>query len=326
MREKPETDSQAKLANLEINPVPENARVGFVETPDGMKLRYARWQTALRPSKGTVIILQGRAESIEKYFETITDLRERGFGVLTFDWRGQGLSSRLLRDPDKGHIEHFDQYLVDLETILSEVALPDCTGPFYMLGHSTGGLIALLAAPALSNRIRRLVLISPLMGLRGLPVSQKTVQRLGGLLSFIGLGRIALRGGGRDLINRKFVGNNLTSDTERFHRNGVVLKEEPDVSIGAPTVSWMFSACRAMETINTPGFSGSIMIPTLLVAAGNDPIISPESIENFGTKMRSGAFLTIFGAKHELLQERDVYREQLLSAFDAFVPGSELHK
>jgi len=33
--------------------------------------------------------------------------------------------------------------------------------------------------------------------------------------------------------------------------------------------------------------------------------------------------LTIDGAKHELLQEKDFYREQLLAAFFAFVPGSD---
>ena len=33
--------------------------------------------------------------------------------------------------------------------------------------------------------------------------------------------------------------------------------------------------------------------------------------------------LTIDGARHEILQEADVYREQFLAAFDAFVPGSD---
>jgi lysophospholipase len=31
--------------------------------------------------------------------------------------------------------------------------------------------------------------------------------------------------------------------------------------------------------------------------------------------------LTIDGARHELLHERDLYREQFLAALDAFVPG-----
>ena len=37
----------------------------------------------------------------------------------------------------------------------------------------------------------------------------------------------------------------------------------------------------------------------------------------------SASLLTIDGARHEILQEADIYREQLLAAFDAFVPGSD---
>ena len=40
-------------------------------------------------------------------------------------------------------------------------------------------------------------------------------------------------------------------------------------------------------------------------------------------RLRSGSCLIIPGAKHEMLQERDKIREQLLAAFYAFVPGSE---
>lgn len=315
---------RAKFVRVEANPVPDDGKVGYVETPDGARIRYGVWKSALRPSKGTVLILQGRAEFIEKYFETVRDLQERGFGVISFDWRGQGGSSRLLNDPIKGHIENFDQYLVDLETIISEVALPDCTAPFYFLGHSTGGLIGLLAAPALGNRIRRMVLCSPLIALRNLPIKQETVQRIGGVLSFVGLGRSSVSWGGRSNRARSFVGNNLTSDTARFDRNGKIVEANPDLSISNPTVSWVFSACRAMEQLQDPGILSAINIPTLLIAAGNDRVVSPQAVERFGDRLRSGAYLTIFGAKHEILQERDVYREQLLAAFDAFVPGTEV--
>ena len=35
---------------------------------------------------------------IEKYFEVVGELRRRGFAVAVLDWRGQGGSSRLLRN------------------------------------------------------------------------------------------------------------------------------------------------------------------------------------------------------------------------------------
>lgn len=314
---------KSRLIEVEGNPVPDGARVDFVTTPDDVQLKFALWDAVKRPAKGTVILLHGRAEYIEKYLEVTQELRERGFAVLTFDWRGQGGSDRALSDVSKGHVAHFDQYLIDLDTILSEVALPDCPGPFYIMGHSTGGLIALMAAPALENRIRRMVLLSPLLSLRGLPISQKWVERIGGVLTFLGFGRSVISWGGRSVEGRQFIGNNLTSDTQRFSRMTAMLSRMGDNAISSPTVNWIFAACRAMDRVAQPGFAGTITIPTLLIAAGNDPIVSPEAVERFGSKMRSGRFLTIFGSKHEILQERDVYREQLLSAFDAFIPGED---
>ena len=72
------------------NPTPENATGGFFTTRDRRKIRYAHFAATSRPLKGTVVILPGRNECIEKYFETIRDLADRGLGSAIIDWRGQG--------------------------------------------------------------------------------------------------------------------------------------------------------------------------------------------------------------------------------------------
>src|SRR6185437_13498573 len=101
-----------KLVSIPANPVPDDVITGALKTPDGKSLRFARW----RPPpgrKGTVCIFQGRSESIEKYFETVRDLRARGFAVATLDWRGQGFSDRALSDRRKGYVRDFSQYATD---------------------------------------------------------------------------------------------------------------------------------------------------------------------------------------------------------------------
>src|SRR5262245_10884868 len=105
---------------IPANPLPVMVEVRTITTPDGDVLRFARW-SPLPGRKGTVCLFQGRAEFIEKYFETVRDLRARGFAVATLDWRGQGLSQRALRNSRKGYVRSFDEYLIDLETFINEV-------------------------------------------------------------------------------------------------------------------------------------------------------------------------------------------------------------
>ena len=306
------------------NPMPENRIAGELTTPDQASIRYARWKTKLHPVKGTVMLLHGRAEYIEKMFETVADLQKRGFDVLTFDWRGQGGSSRLLRDPHRGYIDSFDQYVIDLDTIIEQIALPDCPGPYYILAHSTGSLVALLAAPKFGNRIRRMVLCSPLLRLGNLGFSQGTLKILTGIMTTLGLGETYVSGKANVQEHRPFIGNKLTSDPDRFNRSRNFATSNPELSIGGPTASWLFAAIKAMEKAEDPEFFGQITIPTLLINAGADQVVGSQAIEELGLYMRSGSTLTIDGARHEILHERDVFREQLLSAFEAFVPGTEL--
>ena len=311
-----------QLFETKNNPIPQGATVGGVVTPDRVTLRYARWQAIKRPSKGTVLILSGRTEFIEKYFETVEDLRNRGFGVLVFDWRGQGGSTRMLDNPNKGYIEDFSQYVTDFNTILEEIALPDCVAPFYVLGHSTGSLVALLSEPKEKNRIHRMVLASPMLALDNLPFSQSTLKYLTGTATVLGLGEAFIEKGQLTMETRPFDQNRLTSDLARFQRNREFANAYPKLVIGGATVAWIYAACRAMDEIADPGLRGQLSVPTLLIAAGDDHVVSADAAEELGDYLPNATCLVIDKAKHEMLQERDEFREQLLAAFDAFVPGT----
>ncbi len=303
------------------NPCPEDAVSGKVKTPDGVALRYARWRTDHPPFRGTAVLLQGRGEYIEKYYETIGDLRAAGYDVLTFDWRGQGGSDRLLTDPRRGYVDSFEQYVADFDTILKEVALPDCRAPLYVLAHSTGSLIALLSAPGLANRVERLLLASPLIKFATTPIPQSWLKMITGVFSAIGLGAAYLQPRRAPETVSAFPENLLTSDMRRFTRNAEFGAAFPQLTIDSPTTAWLYAACQAMDQIDDSDFLGLITIPILLVCAGNDGIVANRPAEEIGRRLRSGRTLAIAGARHEMPQERDRFREQLLAAFRAFTGG-----
>src|SRR3974377_2288084 len=179
-----------KLVSTPANPVPDQVVTGAIKTPAGGTLRFARW--APPPGrKGTVVLLQGRAEFIEKYFETVRDLRARGFAVAAFDWRGQGLSDRLLANRQKGYVRNFSQYLTDLGAMMEQIVLPDCPPPIFALGHSMGGAIAIRACHDGSRWFEGVVLSAPMYAL-----PQTAAIRIGGALPAAGR-PFRGRGGGR---------------------------------------------------------------------------------------------------------------------------------
>jgi lysophospholipase len=314
---------EERLVDFPDNPVPFGATVGHFKGFGGVRIRHARFGAEARPLKGTVILLPGRNECIEKYFETIRDLSARGFGCAIMDWRGQGGSGRMLKDRQRGYVESFDEYVADLEQFIAEHVLPDCRPPFYILGHSTGSLVALLAAPSLFNRVRRMVLIAPLLELVGQPLSTANLRRASALAYSLGLGSLYVSGGPRPAGGWPFAGNKLTSDLRRYTRNQALLDREPALVTGGPTVAWIHAACVAADTVRDPDFLSRIHIPILFVTAGADQVVSTSVIEAVGESIRPGSVITIDGAGHEILQEADIYREQLLAAFDAFVPGTD---
>jgi lysophospholipase len=317
-------DMSELLFATEGNPVPENAVAGRVQMRDGKWIRYARFTATARPLKGTVVIVQGRNECIEKYFETIRDLSARGLGTLTYDLRGQGASDRLIADPMRGYVESFEDYVSDFEEIFEQIALPDCRGPFYLLAHSTGALVTLLAAPAMVNRVRRVVLTAPLVEFARSTLSMHNLRRLTSLLFSLGLGSAYAGGGPRPREATPFATNKLTTDHARYKRNQIIYRDHPELALGGPTVAWVRAACEAVEALQDPAFLARIHVPLLIIAAGADEVVSTPAIEKLAQRIRSGSIITIDGARHELLQEADLYREQVLAAFDAFVPGSDV--
>lgn len=301
------------------NPIPENNRAGFFEGKDGVKIRYAIFRSSEPVPKGTVVLLQGRSESIEKYFETINDLTARGLWVATFDWRGQGGSGRMLSDTRRGHVVRFSDYEADLKQFLQQVVLPDTRLPFYIVAHSMGALVALSQAPELESRIDRMVLAAPFLALGGQIMSQRNISIVANTASFFQLGGRTFR---KDVTSFPFEGNVLTSDRRRFARNIAICEKQPGVALGQPTARWLKETLGAIKRVSRQEHLTRIRIPTLLLCPTLDPIVPRTAINDVARKFRAGRLIEIDGARHELFSEADRYRAQALAAIDAFIPGS----
>ncbi|HXW71679.1 MAG TPA: alpha/beta hydrolase [Methylocella sp.] len=308
-----------ELFPLAENPLPEGGIVSVVSTRDRLHLRAAHW-LAGTGCAGTVAIFPGHTEFIEKYSEVIHELLSRNFDVAILDWRGQGASSRLAKNPRKGHVGNFRAFGEDIRAFTEQVLQPFCRPPWFALGHSMGGAILLEMAHAGRLPFARLVLSAPMIRLQGMRIAG--AKRLAvKALTLLGQGRRFVPGGGGPDPSLQFAGNILTSDAARHGRCVRILEALPELTISGPTIGWVNAAFHLMRRFEDPAYARRITIPTLIVAPGNDRLVDAVATEDFASRLKAGKCITLPGARHEILMERDIYRQRFWAAFDAFLPG-----
>ncbi len=310
-----------KFAVLSKNPVPGGGAVGTFKGHDGAALRFARWEPT-RGRRGTVCLFGGRAEFIEKYFEVIADLRRRGYGVATMDWRGQGGSHRLLANRRKCHVRDFAEHDRDLLRFMKDIVLPDCTPPFIALAHSMGANLLIRNATATGSWFDRMVLCAPMLEFHpsrvGFP--HWFARGVTEAARAAGLGRLFIPGGNDQPEEmRGFENNVLTSDYERWSRTRSLLEEEPELAVGSPTLAWTSAAYRSMAVLAQPDTPARVQVPLLIFSAGQDRVVSSPAIEAFANRLKVGTHIRIPASRHEILQENDEIRGRFWAVFDAYL-------
>lgn len=303
-------------------PVPGHGKVWFATTRDRARIRFASWRPTVKTVRGTIVLVQGRAEFIERYSETVAELRRRGFHVLTFDWRGQGGSQRFVSRERKGHVGWLRHYENDLALAMAQTheKLP---GPYFVLAHSMGAAICLDAARQNALPVSRMVALAPMLGLT-ITENPKAASRLASLLFWLGFGRAFVPGGGDTAIATKpFDGNRLTGDPDRYARNSALSAAARHLCIGDPTIAWVHTAFALMARLNAPSAARDVRVPTLVIASGQDRVVSTPAIERFAARLKTGQALILPTARHEILMETNAIRDQFWAAFDAFIPGED---
>lgn len=310
-----------ELIRTPDNPAPPGATSAAIRAVDGLRLRAVRWHPEGQ-SRGTVVIAQGRAEFVEKYFETVSELLARKLTVVAFDWRGQGLSERELDNSRKGHIDDFSLYERDLDAILDQVLIPFCPKPWFALGHSMGAAILIRQARAGRSPFERLALTAPMLELHGLAAPRLT-RIVAKVLDLMGFGGAFIpRGGETALLTKPFPDNKLTSDPARYQRNANIVAAAPHVAIGDPTIGWIDAAFAIFDEFADPEYPRRTLTPILIVAGAGDRVVDLRFIERFASRLKAGRMIMLSRGRHELLMERDDLRGQFWAAFDAFVPGT----
>lgn len=293
-------------------------RCAFLAAPDGALLRFAVWRARAAAPRGTALILTGRGEFVEKYaMEIAGELLGRGFAVCAADWRGQGLSSRLLDDRQKGHIDRFETYLGDLGRLLHGpvAALPN---PVLALTHSMGGHLALrhLAETGAASTLAGAFLAAPMTGLRREAMLRTLLVMLPERPATES--RFVYGNGPFRYIGREFIGNRVTHDARRFRFTDAWFRADSRLALGGPTIGWLRQAARSIRALERPGFLERVARPVMLLSAGQDQLVDSASHAPTAARIPGAELVPYPDARHEIMMESDAIRARFWADFDRF--------
>lgn len=303
---------------------------GTIAGQGGLSLALRRFLQPDRASEqGAITIVSGRTEGMLKYKEVVYDLYRNGWSVYIHDHRGQGLSDRepAVRDqPQKGHVERFDDFVADLDAVLTTQVLPAGHARRVLWAHSMGGAITarwLQSGRPSVAQVQAAVLSSPMLEIVGLvPGFSAEIFSCNLAHGAVLFGQAASwHWGGQGYAPVPLQHNTLTSSLVRTQRMLDQERDAPAAQLGSPTWGWIARSCDAAHAARTD--AAQVTTPVLVMVAGQDQIVLNHGAMQFCQRLvadRPGAGcggpdggpVVVAGAEHEMLIERDALRQQAM--------------
>lgn len=314
-------EDMARIVKVGHEDFENGADVHSILGQDGVAIRLATWKPYLKDgesSKGAILMLNGFTEFIEKYSEVIQELRGRGFHVVSFDWRGQGLSRRFLSDEKKGYVDSFSKMVADA-TEIYEAYMKSLPRPHILFGHSMGGCISMRILQKTSKMFDMAALSAPMFGWDYPALLAQTAATF---MILVGRGKEYTLGAGPpgpDNQMEENIYDRLTSDYRRIKMICKYYRAEPRLWMGGPTWKWVFEGAKHMRRVMSPSNMDKLEVPVLLVSPLDDVIVMPCYHEDASNLSKKITLIKVPGCKHEILMETDPLRKFFWENFDQFV-------
>ncbi len=297
----------------------------FINDDTGHKIHYGFIMPDEKPPKAIIVCLGGLSEFSEKYFELAHDMLDRDYGFWFMDWAYQGRSSRLKDTPHRRHSDGFDSDISDLHKFITTCVMPFFDGPKIMMAHSMGAHIGLRFLLKYPEYFCAAAFSAPFFGIYNFNLGLKFISSLiRPLLPMLSKQYVF---GGKDWreSSRKGDGTDIFSHDpmrDKIHNQWMI--KNPELQIGSVTFGWVIHALNSCDYILNKAPLRDIKIPMMVALAGNDKIVDNLATKSVISQISSAKLVEIHDANHEILMEKDEYRNIFLNTFDKMVKENKI--
>ena len=294
---------------------PQNWVDGTFKNARGHDLYFGQLREHEKPL-AHIVYVSGLSEFTEKTYELARDFNKASCNFSNYDRPGQGRSPRLLADAFKQHSTGI-QHSVDDLIAFCKAKVPKGE-PLVLLGHSTGGLIALLAMAKEPELFKGAILTGPLLGFQN-PITYNREAYFSRLpLPNILYEKYIPAGGPwlpRSAPNAPTPPEAFSGDPIRNKLHDHWMQANPQLRCGSPTFGWVKHKCQGIVELHNLKTLQKITQPVLIFTGGRDHLVRNDMIGDIAKKLKDAQLVHFQDAGHEILMEKDDIRNPLLYKF-----------
>jgi lysophospholipase len=303
-----------------IIPVINAFQIGSFEGLKNISIHYATYTTNPSATR-CLVILPGRSEALEKYAEVVYDL-DTGtlageFQYFLMDHRGQGSSGRMLEDTEKGHVDAFNNYVLDLKKFMDTVVKDRNCSETLLLAHSLGAGISTKFLQKYPEYFDRAALSSPMLKIQTAPYRYEVARALVVAAMLAGQGKKYGPGQKPFDPTRNFEANTFTTSPVRYEMAMDIFDVFPATKLGGVTNQWLNEVMYATAAIRA--HYNAIKIPLKIFHAGIESYSDKNEMIRLCDQAPHCTRTYLETAKHEVMMDRDVNRDVVISELEKFL-------
>lgn len=257
---------------------------------------YCKYWKPITYPKALVFISHGAGEHSGRYDELAENISSLGILVFSHDHIGHGRSNG-----EKMMIDDFGKYVRDVVQHVVTIKSTYPGVPVFLLGHSMGTTISILAACDNPNLFTAMILMSPLVNADAVPrLNLLAAKLMGTITPNASVGKLCPESVSRDM-----------DEVYKYQYDPLVNHEKIKAGFASQVLKATNKVRKIIPKINTP---------TLILQGTNNEISDVSGAYYFMQHANCNREIKIYeGAKHHLHKETDEVKKSVMKEIETWI-------